>query len=37
MTANFKQRKATIPVPPMNIRLSPRTELIAKYTQKFTL
>jgi hypothetical protein len=35
MTANFKQRKAPIPVPPMGIRLSPRAELIAKYTKKF--
>jgi hypothetical protein len=31
----LQQRKATIPVPPMGIRLSPRPELITKYTEKF--
>ena len=35
MTANFEQRKATIPLPMNGIRLSPRPELITKYTEKF--
>lgn len=35
MTSNFQRRKAAVPVPPLGIQLSPRPELMTKYTQKF--